>query len=287
MADIVYKQLLAKWHLDEGTEYRFRLVHGTTERFTPHWHDFYEIFLMTRGEVWHEINGKSEKLRPGALLFVRPQDRHYYRPVDETLEFANLAFSAETVETLFAYLGKGFDGERLTASPMPPTVLLTENETKRLYLRLAELGTVPAEEKEKRKSTMRALLAWLFPTYFDLLPPENRAIPYWLERAYRKMREPRNFIEGKERFFELCGKSREHATRLLKTYYGVTPSAYVNHLRLSYAASLFSGSNLNVTEICYECGFQNVSWFYTAFRAQFGMTPLAYRQRAVASKPRA
>lgn len=37
-------------------------------------------------------------------------------------------------------------------------------------------------------------------------------------------------------------------------------------------------SNLAVTVICYECGFENLSWFYKRFIARFGMPPKKYRE---------
>ena len=118
---------------------------------------------------------------------------------------------------------------------------------------------------EKLKFKMRRLLADIFSDYFETLYEKDSDTPFWLENAYRKMRDPKNFIEGKEKLFRLAGKTREHTTRCMKKYYGITPSDYVNELRLSYAANLLMSSNLNATEICYECGFQNVSWFYNEF----------------------
>ena len=110
------------------------------------------------------------------------------------------------------------------------------------------------------------------------MAPAAAGIPLWLENAWRKMREPRNFITGKDRLFELAGKTREHTTRCMKQFYGVTPTEYVNDLRLSYAARMLLSSNLNVTEIGYECGFQNMAWFYRAFAEKFGTTPAKYRE---------
>ena len=54
-----------------------------------------------------------------------------------------------------------------------------------------------------------------------------------------------------------------------------TPSKYINELRLSYAANLLASSNLNATDVCYECGFQNVSWFYNEFAERFGYSSTA------------
>ncbi len=275
------KRLLAEYHLDNGAECRCRHVKNQTERFVPHCHDYYEIFLTLGGRATHFVNGKSLPILPGYLIFVRKDDEHDYMNYDGSFEFINLAFSENTLEKLFDYLGEGFPAAHLLECPLPPVVKLAEKETRNLHMKLAELNTVNFMDKAKRKMKMRALLVYVFSTFFsDLRTGDAKNdVPFWLENAYEKMHSPKNFIGGKQRFFELCGVTREHASRSLKKHYDVTPSEYVNDLRLSYAAGLFLSSNLSATDVCFECGFQNVSWFYNAFTRKFGLTPARYREK--------
>lgn len=273
------KRLLAERHLDIGAECRFRHVKDETEKFVFHCHDYYEIFLMIKGKALHFVNGKTDLIEPGTLIFIRKDDVHDYKSVDGSFEFANLAFSEGTMQRLTEYLGDGFAAKELLEGEYPPEVHLADNEAKRLYLKMAELNTVNFSDSAKLKFKMRRLLCDIFADYFESPPEKNSDIPFWLENAYRKMRDPRNFIEGKEKLFSLAGKTREHTTRCMKKYYGITPSDYVNELRLLYAANLLMSSNLNATEICYECGFQNVSWFYNEFAKRFGVTPGKYKHR--------
>ena len=65
----------------------------------------------------------------------------------------------------------------------------------------------------------------------------------------------------------------------MRQYYDTTPTEYVTGLRLGYAANLLLISNLKVTDICYECGFENLSWFYKVFAGKYGLTPAEYRRR--------
>lgn len=272
------KRLEAAWHTDPVTEYRLRVVKSTTEHFKRHCHDYYEIFLIVAGSAFHAVNGASQSLSAGHLLFIRKDDVHDYVKADGAFEMVNLAFTESTFEALCAYLGDGFPAERLLASPLPPAVRLGENETKRLFYKLVDTGGQPDADPLLRRMKMRSLLAEIFVTYFTDPPFEDSAVPFWLEYAYEKMKLPKNFIKGKEKLFELTGKTKEHTARSLKKHYGVTPSDYVNDLRLSYAAGLLASGDLNATDVCYECGFQNVSWFYTAFEKKYGVTPARYRK---------
>ena len=41
-----------------------------------HNHNFYEFFIITKGSVFHEINGETSVLKTGMLYFIRPEDCH-------------------------------------------------------------------------------------------------------------------------------------------------------------------------------------------------------------------
>ena len=47
---------------------------------------------------------------------------------------------------------------------------------------------------------------------------------------------------------------------------------------LKKAKKLLIKKELNVTEICYECDFNSLSWFIKSFKKEFGITPKQYQQ---------
>lgn len=271
--------LLAERHVDREAECLLRHVRCETEYFRPHSHDYYEVFLTLKGTAEHVVNDASFPVTRGYLIFVRDRDVHDYLSRSEGFELLNLAFTRETLAALREYLGAGINFELLLNSQYPPSVRLTDKETEKMYMKLIELNAVNFEDKQKLKLRMRAILVDIFTNYFCDIRPLDSDIPLWLENAYEKMKLPKNFITGKERFFELCGRTREHSTRSLVKYYGVTPSGYVNELRLCYSANLLRFSNLSVADICYESGFGNLSWFYSEFERKFGVSPRVYRKK--------
>lgn len=277
--NIIPKRFEAYLHLDEGTDCQFRYVKNDTEKFSLHCHEYYEIFLMTKGKAYHTVNGKTSIIEEGALIFIRKDDAHLYNYAEGPFEFINLAFSESTIMELFDYLGDGFPSHSLLSAKYAPEVFLTKNEVKKLYMKMAEINTVSFSDSKRLKFKIRKLLSEIFSNYFDISPEDDSDIPFWLENACRKMRDPKNFIEGKEKLFELAGKSKEHTARSMKKYYNQTPTEYVNELRLSYAANLLISSNYNIIDICYECGFQNVSWFINEFTRCFGTTPKQFKMQ--------
>lgn len=268
------KKLLAQYHVDRESGCLYRYIKSETERLVMHYHDYFEIFLTLKGSLIHRVNGETQRLAEGSLVFVRDFDYHGYGHDTAPFEVANLAFTYETVMSLFEYLGSGFASKQLLDAPFPPMVTLSPNDKNKLLAKLSELNAINFNDKQTLKTKMRTLLFEIFTKYFsDFAPTGETEIPFWIENCYEKMRQPANFILGLSRLYEIAGKSREHTTRCMKKYYGVSPTEYINDLRINYAANLLVSSNLSVTDICYECGFQNISWFYDLFRIKYGMTP--------------
>jgi AraC-like DNA-binding protein len=73
------------------------------------------------------------------------------------------------------------------------------------------------------------------------------------------------------------GINRTKINELLKNELGMTFSAYLNKLRLSTAADLFSQrDDANVADIAYSVGYKNVSYFSKLFKYEYGHTPRAF-----------
>ena len=264
-------------HVDLECDCRCRYVRSDTEYFRPHWHNYYEIFMVVNGDVCHIINGSKQILTKGQLLFIRDFDIHDYKSANGNyFEFVNLSFTKETLNDMFEYLGDKFPTEQLLSAQYPPGVIISERDREKLFYSMTELGGTT--DKALTKIKMRTLLVNIFMNYFFNYSESTSEIPLWLEMIYEKMKKPSNFIKGTSRLYELCPKTREHLCRSLKKYYNTSPCALVNELRLEYAANLLHTSNLSVTSICYECGFENLSWFYKLFEKKYGTTPSQYKK---------
>lgn len=78
----------------------------------------------------------------------------------------------------------------------------------------------------------------------------------------------------------LIGMSDSSFSRFFKTHTGCTPSEYITQIRLGAASRLLiTNPNQPVLEICFACGFNNVSHFSRVFREFKGLTPTQFRAR--------
>ena len=69
------------------------------------------------------------------------------------------------------------------------------------------------------------------------------------------------------------GMSRSHIYRKVKSLTGLTPSNYMNSVRLVHAKNMLADSDMNVSEVAYAVGFSSPSYFSKMFAKEFGHPP--------------
>jgi len=77
-----------------------------------------------------------------------------------------------------------------------------------------------------------------------------------------------NLVHYSEYYFMKC----------FKQYTGKTVSEYVTQYRLMIARTMLQNTNDSVTDICYNVGFANPSYFISKFSQKFGKTPNQIRK---------
>ena len=82
-----------------------------------------------------------------------------------------------------------------------------------------------------------------------------------------------------------CGLSPYHFLRTFQRLTGVTPHQYVLRTRLREAAMRLVAGPGKILEVALDCGFGDVSNFNRTFRAEYGVSPRAYRDHE-GTKPR-
>lgn len=77
---------------------------------------------------------------------------------------------------------------------------------------------------------------------------------------------------------ELVGMTPVALSRFFKLRTGKTVTDYIITIRLGHATRLLVDTTDSVTEICYQCGFNNLSNFNRIFRKKKGCTPKEFRE---------
>lgn len=113
--------------------------------------------------------------------------------------------------------------------------------------------------------------------------PEPAHLPLNAEalvsRAVRRIAAHVDATLTLERLARDAGLSPYHFLRTFERVIGVTPHQYVLRVRLRKAATRLITEADKVVDIAFDSGFGDVSNFNRAFRAEFGLSPRAFRQQ--------
>ena len=98
-----------------------------------------------------------------------------------------------------------------------------------------------------------------------------------LEAAMGRMRETLRGPLGVADYARVAGLSVSQFSHLFRRYYGTSPMAYLNELRMQRARELLDLTGRSVKEVAGEVGFEDPLYFSRAFKAITGQSPSAYR----------
>ncbi len=105
---------------------------------------------------------------------------------------------------------------------------------------------------------------------------------------YRRLRDAREYMDANYvRSIDLTDISgvacmtQHHFLRLFKQAFGVTPHQYLTGKRLARAQRLLTTTEMSVTLICTEIGFESIGSFSNLFRHRFGVPPSTYRKQGL------
>ncbi len=105
---------------------------------------------------------------------------------------------------------------------------------------------------------------------FRLTLPKKRNIRAFMEKNYDKPLKMEDYAY-------LTGRSLSTFRRDFKAFYDTTPQQWVKDKRLEKAVHLFQQKEKSVTEVSYEVGYENISYFIKEFRKKVGQSPKQYQ----------
>lgn len=84
-----------------------------------------------------------------------------------------------------------------------------------------------------------------------------------------------------EELSSALGMSRVRLYKKVKQITGKTPIEFIRLIRLKRAAQMLRESQLNISEIAYQTGFNNPKVFSKYFKEEFGILPSAYQDKEI------
>lgn len=250
-----------------------------------HFHPEYEIHLITATTGKYFVGDHIGNFAPGNLVLVGSNLPHNWvstvtpgERVDERclvvqfdtdfIERANTVFpELKRVESLLDASRWGLLFSPKTGAAAEPIMreMLGAQGIRRvtLFLTLVDLLVRSADPIKLASAAYRADPAHYAETRI------NHVLSFIGRNLSQELRETE--------LAELAGQSASAFSRYFRRHTGVPFVQYVNRLRINLACQLLMSGELNITDICYQVGFNNLSNFNRQFLALKGTSPSRWR----------
>ena len=206
-------------------------------------------------------------------------DTHSFRAEKEgSLRFINVAFRSNVWFDFLEFVDLEKQRERW------------DNSDTSLVTQLLGQDFVQAENvfhqavQEALTDSSRLFLAYfwsrLVKWFEQILERRPEHPPKWLAEMVVALEEPAILRLGLSAQIKQLKLSSAHVSRIFKSNFGQTPIEYIIQKRLQLAARTLSRTDDKIIDVAFDCGFENLSYFYRRFKMQYGSTPVAYRKRS-------
>ena len=262
----------------------------TTQFANPfHYHDGYELTFILRGRGKFYGGNQVMNFAEGDVYFLGPMFPHYF--VNEKQSGEGELF----VHSIAVQFREDFLGKELLEKP-------EFGEIKKLLRLVQSSGlkiTTPNRVTEQlfheltEPGIKKVLLLLRLLDRLATLPDENIqviALHYYentdshkdfskLDPVYHYVLE--NFQEdvNSRKAASLAFLNEAAFCRYFKRQTKKTFSQFVNQVRITHATSLLQDKNKSIADVCYECGFNNLSYFNRQFKNFTNRSPLEYRRQ--------
>ncbi len=159
----------------------------------------------------------------------------------------------------------------------------------RLHSHIAQTEPPPLWLDEQFHQLMEALLVahQMVCKELEYLPAMRSATRAEL---YKRLNRAKDFMDScygepltLDEIARVACLSKHHFLRMFKQTFRLTPHRYLVNLRLQKAKDLINTSNLSITEIYSNVGFENASSFTRLFRQHFNLSPRQMRLQKLRS----
>ncbi|WP_165969905.1 AraC family transcriptional regulator [Nonomuraea terrae] len=265
--------------------------HQLDTDLAAHDHDFFEIALVTRGQGLHIAADGDYPIRPGSAVVIPPNQWHAYGQCEDLVVF-DCFVAPELIDSTLSFL----DAElplmqtvHTSTLPLPQRVQLSPYDLSMAIAELHSMSDVAAARRSRIQVVGHLLI------YLDILnrswsadhSMHRRSITSLhpaVSRAAQLMEDKPGRAWTLAELAAATSTERTHLVRLFQRDLGIPPIAYLNRLRVQAAARLLVQTDQPIAHIGAQLGWDDAGYFARRFKTAYGLSPSAYRKRALAGE---
>lgn len=219
----------------------------------------YELEYFFRSGGTAVINGKAYPIKRGQVLFARPGDVRYSH-LPFTCKFLHFTGSYRVLTAVLDSLPSVFP----VADPKKAEELMNQI--------IDHFYSADPFDNLQAQAGIICLV--------HLLGSRSNEYTSTVTLAQRFIAENFQKPLTTQHIAHSCGVSSSYLHKLFKTVLGTTPGAYLLSCRISVARDLLANTDLPMSEIAFQCGFNSQSYFSDCFKRSVGASPMAFRKES-------
>lgn len=252
-----------------------------------HWHDVLEINLIKSGTGYYIINGQKFDFQQGDIFLINSNDLHC------AYEKQDLIMLVITFDMQWFSGNLRYDPEIL--APFKEMRSHFINLLDRNHPQMALLRSLLIELQQEHVNELSSYASIVYSNLLRFLACVNREFRKEClgkskekinSAQLEKMRQVIHIMEQShanpwtlKELAALVYLSPSRFSDIFRRVVGTAPLLYLIHIRLEHALMLLETTNMKITEVALECGFQSLSNFNRLFRQHIGVSPRICRKK--------
>lgn len=268
-------------------QHGFAVHNATSKRIAIHGHDYLEFAYVEKGAMVHIIDGKETILRAGDYFIVDHGIKHSYAQVsEEALLVRNFLFYSKFLdpglvtaksfqELMNSYLLR-FCYQTLKESPTGITFHDTDGRIRSV------LDEISGEYEEEGYGYMEYIrCAFVKVLILTMRTIERKENPLQKSNVVAQMvRRAEEGFKEKLRLSTLATELGYNASYLSQKFsgeMGIGFMEYLHRVRIGRSCHLLETTDMKISRIAQEVGYDGVKYFNRIFKNQLSVTPKEFR----------
>jgi AraC family transcriptional regulator, transcriptional activator of pobA len=250
-----------------------------SQEYKPHYHDFEELIIVSRGRLTHYIDFKAEVLDAPFACYVSTGKMHRVAP-EEDLRGWVIDYKTEFIPDSKLNFFSNF----FTFNNIP----LIAGECLDRFVSLCQIIQSDYKQELNDLSTIRHLVSGLI----SMIEAERkRSIPVDNNTKISQITASNNFLrilednfrrnEGVAFYAEKMNMSARNLNIICRNNFQKSVSEIIENRKLIEAKRMLLYTDKTVSEIGYELGYSEKSYFTRVFHSKMDMTPTYFREIAL------
>jgi AraC-like DNA-binding protein len=242
----------------------------------PHKHNFYHLVFITKGSGWHEIDFKRHAVKSGAMFFMMPAQVHSWAMSKDTcgivVEFENLSmFSGDESFVLAEALRPAASYLSLTGEK--------KQSMSDLYHTMLEEYEAESRDFEILLRLNLAQLIILFSRFLKNTPVKVSRISKFRDEFNELIEKNYKTHHNVEFYAKAMGVATKSLTAKVNRNLGKNVREIIQDRCILESKRLLAYSDLSVSEIALELGFEDPNYFTRFFKLKTKTNPGKFRQK--------